>query len=1371
MKMKLHLLMASSLIISQLCLAQSPLWVIGSNYVDYNSPPPIQANSLPTPTGTDVYEGQQARATHNAYHNPVTGQLLFFIIDGVIYDNEGYIIEDLIQNSGSGTGMWGYAETLIVPDPGNCKRFYIIAGSWIDQQTPNVDASAMFAVLDLSIPRVSFNQNRMGALVSEFISGQNTIAYNLITSIVPNGQHYNAIQHAPIHIACTPKLANNTYLLVVQMGTLINYNFVISASGINYVFDSALTIEQFMPASQVFSPNQTINGIGDLVFSRSELEIFQKPNGNFTVIGNQRRSMPIFNPDINDFTGHVIEVIYKYDIDGQTLWPIQGSYQEYQHWVSQTPVSPMSLIKGFELSPDKNYLYFTSTPNSALPKSVYCLDMNTFQLVNLPNIPNSNHLQYSRIERASNGSIYFAAADGLHVLSMPDAPALASISFQIPVTLNLADMYQNGTPNWQDNFGQYLLPDQLDFDPNCQIGCYSYTCGDGSADESCCNFYSAFVPNSFHDIVVSENTTWQPGGVVNGQTIPSGSNVTLKIEGNITILPGATLNINNLRLEFSPTSRIIVSRGATTSSAGAQLNVNNSTLTVWENCGDCYMWQGVQVVGYSQISSNLPQGKVQFSNNSVVEYAYVGVSNARLNGTFSGPQGSFFIGPTIPTTMGGRIEAIQTTFRNNLHDAYFLPYNHQHQSLFDRCLFITNDNLKTNIVTRPTHIVVLNNRDVFIRGGRFENETDFLANQQNRGTGILSVNSQVLINFFGTTQSTRFNKLETGINAMSSNSPFNLHVSSAVFNDNITGVFALGENRIAILESRFNVFRNPDGSATRGVVFDGCNAYRVEDNVFDGTNPFSTESYNNFGIVVSNSGPFANVIEKNQFLKLNNAATAVGENAVDYVFINPLRPPRGLQYLCNEFNDNMNSISVRQGTIAPHQGDCFSLVIPGVININRIRPAGNIFSNNNIEDYHIWVSENMSMLRYFYNDLAFYNEPLTNSSNVTPIACTPSPNIVVCGDTYRQNEGLTVNLLLDKRKERFNQRKSLELNLDFGNRDSVLALLTNPQIAPVKKRDMLNKGTNIISDEVFITYINSNPPVNMLYNVLEKNSPLSPRVLAVMHDNSRMPNGMKQQIMQLQYGTSQYEAYAQVLQDIQLELNAIESVIVETCSFDSTGLYCFTNVVEMYENTPIKDELYQERLFSAYVGANMSNEADSLARILKSNKNDANYNFLIDLAVQSTSMNYFEILSADSTIIENLEMLAEGDDYHIAPRARAILSGYLGYQFDFELPEESGIRSMHVSHNFDNGTIHNPITIFPNPASDNFFIVFDQHADVSQNREARIYDLTGNLQFTRSFDDNAYVLEINTDNMTKGMYIVVISSNGTDVGTYKVAVR
>jgi hypothetical protein len=307
-----------ALISSIMSLAQSPIWVVGNNFVIDGNP-----DALPTPSGPDVYEGQQAKAAHNTYHNPVTGALLFFIIDGVIYDHEGYIIEDLIENSQTNQGMWGYGETVIVPDPGNCKRFYIISGAWPDQDSPSTNNTAMFAVLDLSLPRTNFHQNRMGALVENFIPGQTTVAYNLITTLVPNGQHYNTLIHAPVHIACTPKLADGSHLLVVQMGTMVNYNFRITATGISYVFDSALSVEQFMPASQAYTFNQNIVANFGLL-TRSELEIYQKPNGNFTVIGNFKNAENVFSPELNDIVANSFETLYKYDIDQQTFWPIQA---------------------------------------------------------------------------------------------------------------------------------------------------------------------------------------------------------------------------------------------------------------------------------------------------------------------------------------------------------------------------------------------------------------------------------------------------------------------------------------------------------------------------------------------------------------------------------------------------------------------------------------------------------------------------------------------------------------------------------------------------------------------------------------------------------------------------------------------------------------------------------------------------------------------------------------------------------------------------------------------------------------------------------------------------------------------------------------
>ena len=79
--------------------------------------------------------------------------------------------------------------------------------------------------------------------------------------------------------------------------------------------------------------------------------------------------------------------------------------------------------------------------------------------------------------------------------------------------------------------------------------------------------------------------------------------------------------------------------------------------------------------------------------------------------------------------------------------------------------------------------------------------------------------------------------------------------------------------------------------------------------------------------------------------------------------------------------------------------------------------------------------------------------------------------------------------------------------------------------------------------------------------------------------------------------------------------------------------------------------------------------------------------------------------------------------------------------------------------------------IFPNPAQDHFFIVFDENADVSQTREVKVYDLSGVLQFTREMKANEYALEISTEGLAKGMYLVTISAEGKEISTQKVAVR
>jgi hypothetical protein len=106
-------------LVSFMSLSQSPFWVVGNQRVEFNF-----ANPLPIgPNSSIDYQGQQANASANAYHNPISGDLLFFIVDGVIYDHEGYRINKLQLNSSAIDPIIGQSEIVIVPDPGNCKRY------------------------------------------------------------------------------------------------------------------------------------------------------------------------------------------------------------------------------------------------------------------------------------------------------------------------------------------------------------------------------------------------------------------------------------------------------------------------------------------------------------------------------------------------------------------------------------------------------------------------------------------------------------------------------------------------------------------------------------------------------------------------------------------------------------------------------------------------------------------------------------------------------------------------------------------------------------------------------------------------------------------------------------------------------------------------------------------------------------------------------------------------------------------------------------------------------------------------------------------------------------------------------------------------
>jgi hypothetical protein len=1312
--------------------------------------------SLPTPSGTDVYEGQQGRATCNSMHNPVTGDLLFFIIDGIIYDAEGYIIANMSEETSS--NIIGFSETVIIPDPGNCSRYYIFSSGIPNLSLPySFKPIPFMAVLDLTLPRIEYNTNRYGDLVSNFFPNTNTRIYNMFTALVPSNLVYTAQGYAPIHIAATPKLNDNSHLIVIQSGEMINYTFKLTPNGIQFLTDNAFSVEFFAPLSQL--TNQLPSGVqipNQYNLTRSELEIFQKPDGGFMVIGNGKGSMNVFNPALPGNIVLTCETIYKYELNASG-YPVPGTISIYNHANEATllDAGDYPKIKSFEVAPNKQYLYFTSTNKGTLTKGIYCLDLNTFTLVDLPAIPNSTNFQNSRIETASNGSTYLATANGITALNFLNFPASANIGTTISLSLNMSDLYMNAQPDWIETHGQYLLPDQMDFDPNCQINCYSYNCAQNNQEIACCQLYSSanvFNPNvNYPDYVVETSQTWTD------DNNPFGSS-TVEFAGNLVIRPGVTLKILNMTLKFSNKSRVIIERDPNPLGInGAVLETEYTTFTTTDACGACFLWPGIEVQGHNTLSQSSPkQARVDLRKGTIIEHAYFGLITGRIIVPDQVGQG-FWEG-----FAGGIIRAEEVTFLNNRHDIYFTEYNvSSSQSSIYKCDFLTDADLRLSMsqLTDLKHIIINGVRGVQISNSTFDNQTLVYTDGVPRGEGIRSMNSEFVI------KSCTFHQLDYGIYAQNANSALPFSVLNSDFVRNFNGVFALNVMNLQIVSNNFDIYSSSPNSAimqTTGIGLTGCNRYRVEQNSFT-DNSLIHQNAQTYGVVVFNSGTNPNVIENNSFSNLYAGGASAGVNAVAYT--SPDNNLRGLQWLCNDFNNNKTyDLWVRSGRIAPWQGACN--INPLLINM----AAGNTFNSSLLGSSHIFLSNNVPQIRYFHGSGAAEIPTVTNLALGNVVAC--SSNYTSCtGGRPGANNVLTEQDLKNMRMEFIDEKYAASLLLDYSDKDNTINQVLSEYLTPQQKRDLLVTGGTVISDEVLIKYMLSFPPHTLLYQVLVHNSPLSDKVIYYMIEESDLTNGMKQQILHIQNGIPENEAILQHIQNIDLNIAHIESGLISYYLQDSTSTYSVQDVVNLLSNNPHKEQLDLELLFYAHLSANNFYQADSLNTILKTINTDLEYAILNDLAIAAMTTDYYTVIHNDSLLIAQLEEIADYSDFIYAYPARAILSGVLGYKFEYPIDEDFGNRNALLpKYTYDDAPIQ-IITIFPNPTTEHFFIVFDENADVSQNREARIYDLAGNLQFARAFEDSAYVLEVNTENMTKGMYIVVLSANGTDIGTYKVAVR
>ncbi len=147
MKNLKHFLLSATVVLLTTCAAtaQNNIWSQPDNFINFVSGSP---SVTPMPASTSY------QVCHNTCSD-VNGNLLFFIVDGAVYDAQGIFVDQMLMTvNGSSTpaNFTGMSEFAIIPVPGSTTRFYIFASDYPRPANLSIggDPQMYFAVFDIA---------------------------------------------------------------------------------------------------------------------------------------------------------------------------------------------------------------------------------------------------------------------------------------------------------------------------------------------------------------------------------------------------------------------------------------------------------------------------------------------------------------------------------------------------------------------------------------------------------------------------------------------------------------------------------------------------------------------------------------------------------------------------------------------------------------------------------------------------------------------------------------------------------------------------------------------------------------------------------------------------------------------------------------------------------------------------------------------------------------------------------------------------------------------------------------------------------------------------------------------------------------------
>jgi hypothetical protein len=1361
--------------------AQGPLIIVGNAYLNLNNSNAISVGQLPTPSvapGSEdlVYSGSSAQLSQGIQFDS-DGQLLFFAIDGKIYDRDGYLM--VASEIGNTEPYPSYPEQVadinFILIPGECDKFYVILGD-------KLQLSDVFscAILDLSLENQFWPGDplRRGALINlELYATDNEDAIEMygldFTSFISQNddegivdQHiYSAIDD--LFIGSSVGVGFSSSIHIVDSHSATNKKLIVGKGNLGWICD--ITNEGIF-----WSENQDCIGFSN---------VYPKWNDEITVT-NFQNNYYVFCPNEGDISFNLSR--YNSDWDQTACWP------------TLAPINPFGSlpdeVSSSSSSANGRYIYFMTISAPYLhywdmkdPDAGWSVLTSITSSTDLSNLVGCQMLT-STFE--GEPSIYLFHSEGISIIKNCDTPSLAAFiadpfpSLEVPL-LNTSITIGQQQLSSLTYFDEPVIVQARSTNPQTAIELQASVC---------CTAKIEFGSTGNFNITNINDGSWNINQ--NPFNVNSGS---VYISGLLTFESGSNTTISGMEFRFGPEGRVLIE-------AGAAVTLNNCLWTSYECEG--VMWPGVRIEGTNNIAisfNNISQEPMQNGNQGYLRMNSSTIENAIL-GVLVGDVWTADDPNVDLSVSGGILRTSNSTFHNNERDVYISPYvyylGNGNQAISNKCQFrntnfITTADLKNSELHPLVHVTLVKVNDIKFINCSFINSTTVESSLYfERGSGIISFLSGLRVyetspGASNPTYSSIFQGLYHAIYQFGMNTPLaKLECRDASFMMNMYGILNYNSDFSVLYRNHFLIPEIPaalqinPGNGTpnvvRGIYLTNSTGYIVEQNYFNSLNfPSIPDPFpSTIGIWVDNSGEFSNEIRNNDFNAMKLGIYVTKDNLDD---AGTLSAQTGLELKCNTFTngqadifrDANTTIREDQGGGAEYAGNRFSSALEDceVHGDFIIDPDNTVYNNYFCTSDDISIPDCGSIPGEDLNGNGIYGEIEDYDGDLLNVIVGFNPyNNAYCNDNYplvgesgpSPNSSQLVAAISSKKNQISIAKSNYNVAVDNQSTNQIINELNSafPNESQFL-RDLLLQS-HPLSNTVLERLIENAGVMNPwhLTEVFLANSPLDKYLLLSIEDSQILSEFYLSFLYEADHGLSLRKLMEMEITHLAAEKDMLLRDLANNCVFSS-------DTDSVHQHFVISDVMKNEPYIAAaryYVGYLISANRLADARDWLINYPSLqSLNEIINL-VESSNGNFTNLSALQISTLTNMAETTLDESNTIAKSILLMQDIDLGEpQPNFPLQ----FRGAATARPMRNRQITNDFEVYPNPVDAEAHIAYPIEMDGVGM--ISVYDSSGRLVIEQSLNQKG-VLTIATKTLDPGLYQIIFVIQGHRVGEKKMAV-